>query len=316
MGASRTVGAAVAAAAAGAVTWALTRRWSDRPPRVGATWITPPVQTRQPEGRQELGEPDPFSEQPHAGHQSQPDRDDPLSAGWLRTNFHGETVSLVAGPAMAAGAAAGIALAPGLSRAARTAGVGSALAIAAVGLYDDLAGDSSSKGLRGHLSALRDGNLTSGAVKVGVIGVSGLAGAALVSDNPFDAVVGGAAVAGHANLLNLLDLRPGRAGKAALMHSPLVLRGPAAPVGAATLAALAATLPDDLGERTMLGDAGANTLGGLLGLAMVAREGRRARLAHLFVVTALTLASEKVSFTKVIENTPILRDLDQLGRRA
>lgn len=234
---------------------------------------------------------------------------------WERKNFHGETVTLAAGPALFAGAAAGLAVAPGVPRAVRAAGVATSLAVGAVGLYDDLEGSTSSKGLRGHLSALKRGEITSGVVKIGVIGAAGLGGAALVSDNAFDAAVGGAAIAGHANLLNLLDLRPGRAGKAALLHAPLVLGGPGAAVGAAALGATAASLPDDLGERAMLGDAGANALGGLLGLAMVARESRKARLLHLAAVTALTLASEKVSFTKVIEATPGLRDLDRLGRR-
>lgn len=269
------------AAVAGAATWALTQRWTQRPPQV------PPVSD---------GSVDP-------------------ATAWERKNFHGETVTLVAGPALAAGAAAGVALTPGLGRGGRIAGVGTALAVGAVGLYDDVTGDSSSKGLRGHLAALSNGEVTSGAVKIGVIGATGLVGAAMVSDNALDALIGGAAVAGHANLLNLLDLRPGRAGKAALLHAPLVLSGPAAGVGAATLGAVVASLPGDLGERTMLGDAGANALGGLLGLAMVARENRRARLAHLAVVAALILASEKVSFTRVIERTPVLRELDQLGRR-
>ncbi|WP_166355548.1 hypothetical protein [Phytoactinopolyspora limicola] len=280
----RAVRLAATAAVAGAATWALTRRWTRQPPELFAA----------PAG---------------------PDRPADPADVWRRKNFHGETVSLAAGPALAVGAAAGIAAAPGLRAGTRLAGIGAALGVGAVGLYDDLAGSSSSKGLRGHLSALRDGEVTSGSVKIGVIGLTGLVGSALVSDNLTDAVIGGAAVAGHANVLNLLDLRPGRAGKAALMHAPLVFTGPAAPVGAAALGAMAAALPDDLGERTMLGDAGANTLGALLGLALVAREGRRARLAHLVVVTALTLASEKVSFTEVIEKTPVLRDLDLLGRR-
>lgn len=234
---------------------------------------------------------------------------------WERKNFRGSTLTLAAGPAAAAGAAAGVAVAPGLSARARTAGVSAAVAVGAVGLYDDLFGSTSSKGLRGHLSALQSGEVTSGVVKIGVIGAAGVIGGALVSDNVVDAAIGGAAIAGHANLLNLLDLRPGRANKTVLLHAPAVLGGPAAPVGAAAVGTALALLPDDLGERTMLGDAGANTLGALLGLALVAREGRAARLAHLAVVTGLTLASEKVSFTKVIERTPVLRELDGLGRQ-
>jgi UDP-GlcNAc:undecaprenyl-phosphate GlcNAc-1-phosphate transferase len=234
---------------------------------------------------------------------------------WERINYRGGTVTLAAGPAMALGAAAGAALAPGTSARMRAAGAVVAGTAGVVGLYDDLAGSSASKGLGGHLTALRHGQVTSGAVKIAVLGAAGLAGAALVIDDPFDVLVGGAAVAGHANLLNLLDLRPGRAIKVALLHSPVALRGPAAGLAAAGVGAATAMLPADLGERSMLGDAGANALGAVLGLAMVAREGRTARLVHLGVVTALTLASERVSFTRVIEKTPVLRELDRLGRR-
>ena len=234
---------------------------------------------------------------------------------WERINHRGSTLTLAAGPAVALGGAAGAALTPGVAMRTRVTGVLLAGTVGAVGLYDDLAGSATSKGLRGHLSALRRGEVTSGAVKVGVIGAVGLASAAAVSDNAIDAVIGGAAVAGHANLLNLLDLRPGRAVKVALLHAPLAVSAPAGAVAAAGLGAGAGVLADDLGERTMLGDAGANALGAMLGLALVARSGRVARLIHLGVVTALTLASEKVSFTQVIARTPVLRELDQLGRR-
>jgi hypothetical protein len=84
----------------------------------------------------------------------------------------------------------------------------------------------------------------------------------------------------------------------------------AAPLGAAI-----ALLPEDLGERAMLGDAGANALGALLGVAAAASLSRPARLALLAAITGLTAASEVVSFTAVIERTPALRWLDMLGRR-
>ena len=65
----------------------------------------------------------------------------------------------------------------------------------------------------------------------------------------------------------------------------------------------------------MLGDAGANALGAMLGAAAASTLPRPARLGVLAVVAGLTAASEKVSFTKVIERTGPLRRLDMLGRR-
>ncbi len=164
------------------------------------------------------------------------------------------------------------------------------------------------KGLRGHLGALARGQVTSGGVKTGGLALTGLAGAALAGRRGPALLVGGAVVAGSANLLNLLDLRPGRALKTGLLGA-LALRQPAA-AGAA-----AALLPADLGERQMLGDAGANALGAALGLALVERTGLRGSAAALAVLAALTLASERVSFTAVIARTPPLRALDELGRR-
>jgi hypothetical protein len=65
----------------------------------------------------------------------------------------------------------------------------------------------------------------------------------------------------------------------------------------------------------MLGDSGANALGALLGLALVARTGPRGRAMALAVIAALTATSERVSFSRVIAQTPGLRQLDRLGRR-
>ncbi|HET9970871.1 MAG TPA: hypothetical protein VFQ68_21725 [Streptosporangiaceae bacterium] len=245
---------------------------------------------------------------------------------WSRTNHRGEPVTLLEGPAVAAGAIAG-ALAHGVQaalaapdgspgsgawRRAAAMAVGGAGA-AAFGAYDDLAGSGDRRGFRGHLGALRHGEVTTGAVKLGGIGVTGLATAVLAGGSPADVVIDAGLVAGGANLLNLFDLRPGRAIKVAAASGALLgaagQESVAAPLGAAL-----ALLPEDLGERAMLGDAGANALGAMLG-ASAAGLSRPARIALLAGIAGLTAASEKVSFTKVIARTPALNWLDMLGRR-
>jgi hypothetical protein len=64
----------------------------------------------------------------------------------------------------------------------------------------------------------------------------------------------------------------------------------------------------------MLGDTGANCLGALVGVALVADAPPR-RLAAVFAaLTAATVASEAVSFSRLIDATPPLHWLDQVGR--
>jgi hypothetical protein len=133
--------------------------------------------------------------------------------------------------------------------------------------------------------------------------------------------VAGGVVAGTANLFNLLDLRPGRVLKIALATAPAAL-GTGAPLTlqAVQVGASLPLLAPDLGERSMLGDCGANAVGGLLGATAVLATGTgrgagRTRAGLLAALVGLTLLSEKVSFTRVIEGTPVLRELDALGRR-
>jgi UDP-GlcNAc:undecaprenyl-phosphate/decaprenyl-phosphate GlcNAc-1-phosphate transferase len=244
---------------------------------------------------------------------------------WSRTNHRGEPVTLLEGPAVAVGAIAGVlaqagvrAAGSGQGRGARRGGsspraesamILAAVGAAAFGAYDDLAGSGDRRGFGGHLGALRHGEVTTGAVKLGGIGATGILSAAVTGGPAADIIINAGLVAGGANLLNLFDLRPGRAIKVAVAVGAPGAIGTAAPVAAAL-----ALLPEDLGERAMLGDAGANALGALLG-ARAAALPRPARLALLAGIAGLTAASEKVSFTKVIERTPALRWLDMLGRR-
>jgi UDP-GlcNAc:undecaprenyl-phosphate/decaprenyl-phosphate GlcNAc-1-phosphate transferase len=245
------------------------------------------------------------------------------SSRWTRTNYAGESVTLLEGPiavvALVAGAMADGLLDPSGQRSlpVAVAGVGAGL----VGAYDDLSGTTQAKGFRGHLRALRSGQLTSGMIKVLGVGVSAFAAAALVQRarpgcpkpicRAVDGLLDTGLIAATANLTNLLDLRPGRAAKVIiLLGSGLIGFGAAPAVGAA-----AGSLPTDLAARSMLGDCGANALGASVATVAAAALPRSLRLLACAGVVALNLASEWVSFTEVIERTPLLRRLDQLGRR-
>jgi UDP-GlcNAc:undecaprenyl-phosphate GlcNAc-1-phosphate transferase len=236
---------------------------------------------------------------------------------WTRTNHRGEPVTLLEGPAVAAGAALAAVASPGLPGRARAALLAAAAGAAAFGGYDDLAGSGGRRGFRGHLGALAHGELTTGAAKLGGIGATGLAASALLGGGPVDTLLNAGLIAGGANLVNLFDLRPGRASKVTVASGGLLATAApaAAPLAAVPVGAALALLGEDLGERAMLGDAGANALGALLGTAAAAGLPRPARIALLTGIIGLTAASEVVSFTKVIEQTAPLRWLDMLGRR-
>ena len=278
---------------------------------------------------------------------------------WERTNFHGVTVSLRGGVAMAGASVASAAVASALSDQPRAAlgGVVASLGGGLAGYIDDVDqgahdGGKVAKGLKGHLGALAHGQVTTGVIKIAGIGASALAASALVGSKATsvggkvaDLALNTVLIAGTANLANLLDLRPGRALKATvLVATPLSYFScaaakpeasgasgapsatPAAPASASGAsaqrllasglnAAAITALVEDLQETTMLGDTGANAAGALLGTSLAANDSWKLRLGTTLGVVGLILASEKVSFSKVIAANPALNWLDQLWRR-
>ena len=165
-------------------------------------------------------------------------------------------------------------------------------AVAALGLADDV-WSGEERGLRAHLRAGR----TTGMLKlvgiplVGLVATRSLAGSILV--------------AGSANLMNQLDTKPGRAMKA----YTLAALGVGAPLGIVVLLG-----PYDLRERVMLGDAGSNALGALVGLKSVERLHGWRRWAAALAVAGLNVVGERRSLGELIERTPVLRQFDAWGR--
>ena len=167
-------------------------------------------------------------------------------------------------------------------------------AVAGVGLADDL-WSGPERGFRGHLSS----GATTGVLKLVAIPLIGL-----IATRRFS---GALLTALAANALNQLDTAPGRALKAYLAAAVLL----DAPKGLAVL-----LLPYDLREMAMLGDAGSNGLGALLGLKSVGRLTGRGRAVAIGALAGLTLLGENISVGSLIERTPVLRDLDRAGRQA
>ncbi|HMS88381.1 MAG TPA: hypothetical protein PKE56_08065 [Acidimicrobiales bacterium] len=189
-----------------------------------------------------------------------------------------------------------------------------------LGFIDDLLGAGESGGFRGHLGALAHGRLTSGGVKLFGGGALALAVMAAIQPGSVGRILAdGALVALAANLGNLMDRAPGRCLKVtALAFVVLVAVTAADPslVGVALVVGAALALaPADLGERVMLGDAGANVVGAVLGIGVVLTASPSVRNAVLVAVVVLNGLSEKVSYSRVIASTPPLRAIDRLGRR-
>lgn len=269
---------------------------------------------------------------------------------YQRKNFHGETVSLTGGIKVAAAC-----LASGLSLAGNRGGqMGAMLPVAAgavLGYLDDTGAETPvsqskktnstpdqnlsepslsgnrkdkpavAKGFHGHLQALAEGEVTTGTLKIVGIGSGAALGAIGIGRSRKTGLVSWVLdtvlIAGSANLANLFDLRPGRCLKVgALCALPLSgEKGSSAPLAGGALATSLLALPADLGEREMLGDTGANALGALLGSAWAQKTGTLGKLLGVLGVVGLTVASEKISFSQVIANTPGLKTIDNLGRR-
>ena len=196
------------------------------------------------------------------------------------------------------------------------------LGVAFLGFLDDALGQGTlaetPRGWRGHAQALREGRLSTGAIKaVGALALAAyvVSGRGLES---FEYLADVALLILATNLFNLLDLRPGRTEKA------LVLLGIGLCVGAWSgepielmgifLGPVLVGAWFTLRERAMLGDTGSNLVGAIGGVWLLTTLDETGRLIALAVVAALTVYGELRSISRAVESVPPLRSLDSLGR--
>lgn len=227
-----------------------------------------------------------------------------------------------------------------------------------LGLVDDVFGGSETKGFKGHLTELRAGRLTTGALKLfGIGGVAAVYGWRIADMSTYGStgsfqkivmwVLATLAIALTANLVNLTDLRPGRALKtyvllvafAAPVFVTAAVKGYAeqaaalAQIGAAEwggvdsavsillmllvlLGPVAAVWRLDLGEHGILGDAGSNAMGAIAGYLLASALSPPWLAGVVAVMLVLNLLSEHVSFSRIIDAVGPLRALDRLGTKS
>ena len=190
--------------------------------------------------------------------------------------------------------------------------------VALLGLIDDVL-SGSSRGWRGHGSALLSGELSTGVLKaIGTLALALLVASGLPG-SAGEFLLAAAVIVLATNVFNLLDLRPGRSVKAFValgigLSVTTALTEPIATLGIFAAPVLVAGF-FDLRERAMLGDTGSNAIGALAGLWMVLTLDTNSQVIALVVLLAINVAGELTSISAFIEKAPGLRHLDSLGRR-
>lgn len=248
-------------------------------------------------------------------------------AGFVRPNYRGELIPLGTGIVFYFSLAIviGIGKLAGLFNKEVYIFLFSAAVMAIFGLIDDIFGSRNATGLIGHFKTMfTKGQVTTGALKA----LAGGFTAVVVSMelmpvngtlNIVPIMVNILVISLSINAVNLLDLRPGRAGKGFLIISLFLVTAGVQNHGitclAVILASVAAFMPFDLGSRVMMGDAGSNTLGFVLGYTAVFLSEWPYKVVYLTFLVFLHLLTEKYSLTRIIEKNKLLNYIDMIGRR-
>jgi UDP-GlcNAc:undecaprenyl-phosphate GlcNAc-1-phosphate transferase len=185
------------------------------------------------------------------------------------------------------------------------------------GVLDDIIGNRNVSGLKGHFKSLFKGTLTTGGFKALFGGIVGLLISVTITKDIANIIVNTLVIALSTNLMNLLDLRPGRAIKVYLLIMAAVFLTVGGFVQVLPLLIVPNVLAyfnHDLKAKAMMGDTGSNVLGMSIGLVIVFGYSFEIRVGWLVFLILIHILTEKYSLTKIIEKVKVLNFLDRLGR--
>ncbi|QUH20714.1 glycosyltransferase [Alkaliphilus sp. B6464] len=192
------------------------------------------------------------------------------------------------------------------------------MTMAVIGLIDDLIGNRNTLGFKGHIKSLLKGKLTTGGLKAIVGGLISILIGSLFSFHIIEIVVNSLIIALFTNLINLLDLRPGRAIKGfltiAILFIIIGLSKETRIILGSIIAYAIGYFPQDIKAKSMMGDIGSNTLGITLGIVAVISYTMTVKYIILALLVLIQIIAEKYSITEIIKKNSILNFLDELGR--
>lgn len=190
-----------------------------------------------------------------------------------------------------------------------------------LGFMDDILGSRDALGLKGHIRALLSGKLTTGIIKAAGVFLISLIASIFLSFGFWTIILNTLLTALFTNLLNMLDLRPGRAVKF-YMFLTLIYGINALLTGRyysfililPIISSVIGYFPFDLKARCMMGDAGSNLLGISAGILSVIQSSYFGKLILLFLLIMIHVITEKHSLSDVIKHSRLLSFFDNLGR--
>lgn len=190
--------------------------------------------------------------------------------------------------------------------------------MAFIGIVDDLLGERQIKGFKGHMASLVHGHMTTGAFKALIGLMLALFSSMLIYGDVWDLIVNTLVIALSANLMNLLDLRPGRCLKGFWFMMIMIALFSRSSIDMVLFMPLfIATIiyfPIDIRELGMLGDTGANILGAAVGLAAAVNWPASYKWVYLSVLLAAHVLAEHYSLNDLIERSRILTFIDRMGK--
>ena len=186
------------------------------------------------------------------------------------------------------------------------------------GILDDILGDSSAKGIIGHTRCFIKGGFSTGIMKALTGGIIGILLALSRYETPIGFFLDIIMFPLCINLINLLDLRPGRAikGFSTLLFLIAISSGfKEIWIVLPMITSLCCYLKGEMEERYMLGDTGANLIGGILGFYAVITLPMQGKLILTIFLITIQLFAEFYSLSRWIDTIPLLRKIDQFGKK-